>query len=136
MGFQRLLALAFRSLFAGGRPPVNFGDSLLRFIPKASGAIELGGGRVVSAPSQLRPLSLSKTDNKITALFLNEALRTTTARGCHPMQIGFIEGRQVGAAVLPLEASAIHGMRRSWSSGAIYIDFMAAFPSALRRWLW
>lgn len=127
---QRFLALAFRPLLVGGRPPDTFGDSLLCFIPKAAGAIEMGHRRL-----QLRPLSLSNIGNKIASLFLNDALRTVAARGCHPMLFGFIEGRQLGDAVLLLEASAVRGIWRSHASGTTCTDFTAACPSMLHRWI-
>lgn len=99
------------------------------------GAVELLGGRAASTLSQFRPLSLSHTDNKFVSLVLNESLKQLAARHCHPMQFGFIEGRQLADAVLLLEASAVHGMRRSITSGTMYIDFTVACPSVLHRWI-
>lgn len=59
---QLLLVSAIRSLLREGGLPGNFGGSLLCFIPKAMGAVEMGGDRVAPTPAQLRPLSLSNTD--------------------------------------------------------------------------
>lgn len=52
------------------------------------------------------------------------------------MWFGLTEGRQLGDEALLLEASAIHGMLRSRSSGTMYIDFTAALPSVFHRWIW
>lgn len=52
-------------------------------------------------------------------------------------RFGFLEGLQLGDAVLLLEASAIHhGIWRFQPSGTIYIDFMAAFPNVFHRCTW
>lgn len=126
---------AATAMMAGARQPPWFGAARMVLIPKARGAVRVGPREVAAAPADLRPLSLSNTDNKLIAPFANAALRMAAAQCCSPAHFGFVAERQLGDAVLIPEASALHGVRRSSSGGLIFVDFLAAFPSVRRRWI-
>lgn len=132
---RRLLIDAYRAMLSGATPPMQFGVSTLCFIPKASGPVPLSAGAVTASPGNLRPLTLPNTDNKIVAMFANGTLRIIAGQCCMDKELGFVEGRQLGNAVLLLEAAAMNGMRHRREGGLIFLDFKAAFPSIRYSWV-
>ena len=130
------LVQVFDEFAQGVMPPASFGESIFAFIPKATGSLQLQPGEVAAKPRDLRPLSLANTDNKIIASFVNASLGPIAQLMCFHAQFGFIDERQMGDGVLGLEASALHGVRRSATSALLFLDFCAAFPSIAQAWIW
>jgi hypothetical protein len=115
---------------------MSFGFSLAVFISKGE---EDGDSTFVArAASQVRPLALKNTDNKIICGIWNYALAKTLARQCCPLQRGFVKGRLIMQNVLDLDTRArIVGRSECAALSPLFafFDFQTAFPSVAHSWV-
>ena len=81
-------------------------------------------------PKDTRPLCLSNTDSKITALCINYRLSKLASVTVCQQQRGFIPCRQLADNIFEVEAHGIINAAASeYSPGIMLFDFRAAFPS-------
>lgn len=103
------------------------------FIPKGAG----GALEYAAAPQDFRPIMMSKAAHKVVAKALNVTLEKIAQKSVHPSQRGFVAGRHFLQGVFDVMGV----MHRSchfpapWA-GVTLLDIKAAFPSALRGWIW
>lgn len=115
-----------------GRPlPSHFNDSWLWLLPKGNDS-SIPGAR---HPKNTRPLSGTDCSAKLLPTALSQVMHEPMNRWCHEVQQGFICGRH-------MEKNIIHGENDMFISAAtdafstcILFDFVAAFPSLARKWL-
>ena len=143
------------TFLAGGVLPPNFNHGLFVFIPKAVGAMIEA---IFCHPSELRPLTLKNTDNKIIAGILNWCIHPIIVKTACSLQRGFVAGRQLVqnpvdldfyARVDALKFSAGPHHKLQFMSDLsikklglvstipimLLFDFAAAFPSVRHKWL-
>ena len=109
----------------------------MTFIPK--GDVNDHGASVQAKPDELRPLSLSNTDQKLLALAANQSLVHACSVTVESHQRGFMKGRLLTDNVLELDAHVdSYLMCRSTDIcvAQVLLDMKAAFPSAAWNWIW
>ena len=124
------------ALECGAVPPVDFNESITVFPPKGE---ESGDADFVCcAPSNVRPISLNNSDNKLVCTVYNNKLSVETTKHISQIQRGFIRERQFTENIVELDAKA-----REYSMTAdagsmpalVLWNFTAAFPSVLHMWI-
>jgi hypothetical protein len=152
--------IALLNQMLAGRPSpseVNFG--LFVFIPKSQDGAQLVNGRMVvtTGATDLRPLTLKNSDNKIVAGVVNHAITPVIKHHALKIQRGFVNGRQMVQNSVELDhdmrrnalehhstgSSAARELGRYRVSGRLFsdlpigilFDFASAFPSVFQEWM-
>ena len=106
----------------------GFNESLLIFLPKkAVGQTEDGDD--VFEPGGVRPLNITKTDNRLLASAVRLVLEPVLGPLITEDQRGFIPGRSMISNLLDVDEAMVIEAARGEGSVAFFFDFAAAFPS-------
>ena len=132
----------------GDSIPSDFNASATVFVPK--GNLDADQVEVVREGTDMRPLSLKNTDNKINVSTVNRTLRPVIQEGTHETQNGFVPERQLIQNAVDIDThgrvfamkaqhhnmSASHHCSQSMLL-AIYafFYFCVAFPSVAHEWM-
>jgi hypothetical protein len=120
-----------------GTLPDGFNHALFIFIPKGEHGDDLPHS-VSRAAGQMRPLSLSNADSKILAAAVAFPLTDFVDLNVHEHQRGGIRGRQLVDNLIDVEAASVFAMsscRAQALQALVFYDFVAAFPSVFRDFL-
>jgi hypothetical protein len=108
-----------------GNTPFN--EAIAVFIPKKIAHQANGIG--FHKPGEVRPLSIVNTDNRLMANAIRLRVEPLLAQAISPMQRGFLPGRSMLQNVVEVDGEMRAASLLSDSSGAVFFDFAAAFPS-------
>mgnify|MGYP000494421881 CR=1 FL=1 len=112
----------------------DFNESNMVFIPKGDDPND--EDIVARAASDLRPLNLSNTDNKIVSLAINGRLSALCQATVAEQQRGFVVGRHIEDNLFQLEASALAmGATNRRIAAGIFFYFCTAVPSLAHCWI-
>ena len=132
-----ILCACYSSMLVDPCVPECLHCSLMTFIPK--GDVNDHGASVQAKPDELRPLSLSNTDQKLLALAANQSLVQACSVTVGSHQRGLMKGRQLTDNVLEVDAYVdSYLLCRSMDAcvAQVLLDMKAAFPSAAWNWIW
>ncbi|DAZ99720.1 TPA: hypothetical protein N0F65_000898 [Lagenidium giganteum] len=110
-----------------GRFPSSFGSAHISCIPKI-------GKRANGL--NFRPIALLTTDYRIFTRVLTRRLRPLLPELVHPMQTGFVPGRDIHATIdmfLQLQRQERH--KRNRSAPALLLDFSKAYDTLNRDYM-
>ena len=116
--------------------PLDFNAVTLAFAPKAREEADEAEG-VARRPSELRPLAMKLTANKLVCAAWAAQLRGVIVEDTPVEQRGGIHGRQILQNVLDLDCAArSRAIQRGFPGSAlVLLDMAAAFPSLAHWWL-
>ena len=116
--------------------PLDFNAVTLAFAPKAREEADEAEG-VARRPSELRPLAMKLTANKLVCAAWAAQLRGVIVEDTPGEQRGGIHGRQILQNVLDLDCAArSRAIQRGFPGSAlVLLDMAAAFPSLAHWWL-
>lgn len=111
-----------------------FNAALLICIPKK--IVHLSPeGTPYHLPSQLRPLTIVNTDNRLLASAARYRYESAISSAIGSSQRGFIPGRSMLKNVLEVDTRLRTACACSGAAGAVFFDFEAAFPTLSHSYL-
>ena len=121
-------------LFAGRAPPWGLNFSRLAFVPKGDEPADAVD--VVRGAGQARPLTMKNTDVKAMARAVNHELSVVIGTRAHPVQQGFIRGRNFLKHIVAHDAYCRAASHHSEMMPVfVSFDFKEVFPSLSRQFL-
>ena len=105
----------------------QFNEALMIFIPKK--CPQTFQNIEYHEPSDVRPLSVVNTDNRLMANAVRMRIEPLLAQAISPAQRGFLPGRSLIQNVVEIDGEMRVASALGENSAAVFFDFAAAFPS-------
>jgi len=111
--------------------PTDYNLGLWNFPAKKIAPEEIGRNCVIRAPNELRPLTLNNFDNKIICSTAAASISPVICKSAHPIQNGFVHGRQLLQNPLELDLASRDFAHRS-NANLQNFNFQTLIPSSQR----
>ena len=106
----------------------TFNESVMVFLPKKTIGVNADGVEMFTAKN-MRPLSISNTDNRIFCSAVRLHVEPRTSHTISRAQRGFVKGRSMLSNVIDVDEAMMEVALTEDNPAAFLFDFEAAFPS-------